>query len=1013
MIFNDFNFNMKLTRWQFFLLAILGLSTVGHGQELGGISGVKVPVELAREASAVRSEVGVLGSLCGAWDRPWVLGAEDVESRYLLALSRASLQCGDGELELLHFVEQYPHSSYIDRAMVALGGLYYASGAYSSAAYWLRKANRTLLPEDLCAEVEYRLGYALMREGQDREALSLFEPLTYYEKRRADALFYVGYLSMKGGALAKGSRYLGELVSHPKYGSYALGYLGEARLSEGRYDEALQLAERGLSGSYERDRGVVASLCRTAGLATSALGRSEASVRYLEQYLAGGGTPGGIELLTLGKELLALGRYGDAEGYLLQVGESGLGFMSQLALYYAGLCRLSERKLGGAIDLFDRASAMATYAPITEVSAYNAALASYAGTPGRLGDGTRRLARFLDSYPQSSFRGEVIGYLEEAYFHEPNNGAVLKVLEEFSPLPPELVRVRDRVKLRRAGASLASGDVNVASQQYDELIKSGSDAESVAEAYLWKGEAAYRAKEYGEAIRNTEQYLKLRPSGLPLNPNAYYTLGYACYNLGRYGEAEEWLKRFERELAEPTPDQRSAVNCRLGDIALQRRAYDAAVGYYQRAEQAGGREADHALFSRAKILGLQKKHREKATLLALLPERYPTSPLVDEALYEQGRSCQLVGDVTGAEKLYSRFLKERAESLFAPKVALQLALTYYGENRLEEAVPAYERVVRSYPRSGEAKSALQDLKSISIQLNRVDEYSRLVQETGSAEQLSSMELDSLAYLAAEGVVARGNSAEGAEALEAYLRSYPNGAFVDKAYYSQALLNYQVKRYDDVVRVIGNRVQHFKGKLAEDSYRLLASSYDKLNEPGRAAEAYLSLANSVSDRGQRSTWVIASAERAERSGSVDFAISLAEEVAKRSISVTDEAAAKVYLTASKFAALQNSKSLALRYAKLVMGYKDFGGYAIARTILALDIYDQGNYKGARDEMQQVTKRGMADPYWLARAYILLSDCCEKMGDRESALVYLESVKSNYSNRSDGILKMIDTRLERLK
>ena len=100
------------------------------------------------------------------------------------------LQCGDGELELLHFVEQHPHSSYIDRAMAALGGLYYASEEYGSAVYWLRKVNRALLPEDLCAAVEYRLGYALMREGQDREALALFEPLTYYQKRKSDALFY-------------------------------------------------------------------------------------------------------------------------------------------------------------------------------------------------------------------------------------------------------------------------------------------------------------------------------------------------------------------------------------------------------------------------------------------------------------------------------------------------------------------------------------------------------------------------------------------------------------------------------------------------------------------------------------------------------------------------------------------------------------------------------------------------------------------------------------------------------
>lgn len=92
-------------RLSIFFLAMFGLSAVVQGQELGGISGYKSPVELAREATATGSEVGVLGALGGAWDSPWSLSAEDVESRYLLALSRGALQCGDSELELLHFVE--------------------------------------------------------------------------------------------------------------------------------------------------------------------------------------------------------------------------------------------------------------------------------------------------------------------------------------------------------------------------------------------------------------------------------------------------------------------------------------------------------------------------------------------------------------------------------------------------------------------------------------------------------------------------------------------------------------------------------------------------------------------------------------------------------------------------------------------------------------------------------------------------------------------------------------------
>lgn len=52
-----------------------------------------------------------------------------------------------------------------------------------------------------------------------------------------------------------------------------------------------------------------------------------------------------------------------------------------------------------------------------------------------------------------------------------------------------------------------------------------------------------------------------------------------------------------------------------------------------------------------------------------------------------------------------------------------------------------------------------------------------------------LEMDSLAFLAAEWVVATGNRAKADEALNDYLRQYPNGAFVNNVHYNKALLQY--------------------------------------------------------------------------------------------------------------------------------------------------------------------------------------------------------------------------------
>lgn len=999
---------MKKRKWILGVLVASALFAVSPAQV---ISPRAADMLRARDAIQFISPIGALEGLQKVNKDTWQIQTDDEEARYLEAIARTMLRTGDAELRLLSFVESHPHSSYINHARAALGQLYYSQEQYSSAIYWLRQVDTSLLTEEMGAGVEYRYAYALFKEGRHAEALKLFEPLAYYQGFRDDASFYSGYILLTDGEIGKGSRYMERVLTHSMYGAYANAYIAEARLSEMKYSEALNMAERGLS-RQGLHRDVETSLYRTAGFAANSLGQLPASTQYLYNYMRSTTTPGRIEQLVLGKNLFELNKPAEAEQFLLNVAEGQSDFMSQLSLYYAGLTQLALKHTNKAIASFDRAKHIAAYAPLTEASFYNGALASYALFLGRLSAGTQRFTSFLSSYPSSEYRSAVIGYLSDAYLNEPNIEAVLTEISKISPLPPELSKVLDRVKLKRANTSLSSGNTQLATQQYDDIISGGGDPTSIAEAYLWKGEAAYRANDYRTAITSTEGYLKSRPSDVPLNTNAYYTLGYAYYNLGQYSDAERYFKEYERANTAPTPDQRTAINNRLGDIEVQRKSYASAVSYYSAAEQAGGAESDYALFNRAMVRGLQKEYSEKADLMASLAIRYPNSKHVAFAIYEQGRALAMSGDNRKAQQAFESFFDRYRHHELASKVGLQLALSYYGDNRLDDAVRVYEMIVRQYPNTPEAKSALQDLKSISVQMNRVDSFSDLVREVGATDITSQAEMDSLAFIAAERIVATGTASEAERALDQYIKSYPNGAFQDNVYYNKALLQYNAKNYGVAVDLIANRVRGFKGKLAEDTYRLLASSYDKLNEPGRAAEAYLNLSSHTANPAERSKWARIAAERAENSRSLDFLYSLATQVADGTISVNDEAKANIYLAAAKGYARNNQKSNAVAYSKRVIALKNYGGHTIAEIIIGLDLFDKGEYKRVQTKMKKIINAGTSDPYWLARAFILLADTYSNQGDPDTARAYLESVRSSYSSSSDGIKKMIDDRLARL-
>ena len=57
-------------------------------------------------------------------------------------------------------------------------------------------------------------------------------------------------------------------------------------------------------------------------------------------------------------------------------------------------------------------------------------------------------------------------------------------------------------------------------------------------------------------------------------------------------------------------------------------------------------------------------------------------------------------------------------------------------------------------------------------------------------------------------------------------------------------------------------------------------------------------------------------------------------------------------------------------------------------------------------------GTPHNYWLARAFILLSDIYAKKGDNFAAREYLESLKSNYPGKEPDIFEMIEQRLRKL-
>lgn len=98
---------------------------------------------------------------------------------------------------------------------------------------------------------------------------------------------------------------------------------------------------------------------------------------------------------------------------------------------------------------------------------------------------------------------------------------------------------------------------------------------------------------------------------------------------------------------------------------------------------------------------------------------------------------------------FKELLSKYPESPVSRKAAAEVGLLYYQKGDYNQAIGAYKEVIEKYPGSEEARLAMRDLKSIYVDLNRIEEFAALANAMPGHIRFDANEQDSLTYAAAE------------------------------------------------------------------------------------------------------------------------------------------------------------------------------------------------------------------------------------------------------------------------
>ena len=152
---------------------------------------------------------------------------------------------------------------------------------------------------------------------------------------------------------------------------------------------------------------------------------------------------------------------------------------------------------------------------------------------------------------------------------------------------------------------------------------------------------------------------------------------------------------------------------------------------------------------------------------------YPRSEYVDDAMYEIGRTYVLMENSPRALDAYKRLLKERPKSPLSRKAALEIGLLYTNDGNSDAAIESYKNVIETYPSSEEARVAIESMQGIYIEQNQIAEYVSYVESVSGASitSISKGTEDSLTFIAAERLFAKGDYNASINSLKSYIEKF--------------------------------------------------------------------------------------------------------------------------------------------------------------------------------------------------------------------------------------------------
>ncbi len=992
----------------FLCISLLMLAFINvHGQETFTYDNIDKNFFEGKELFSQRKFAASLVYFNRFLEQKKVADSEKIqEAHYYIACEAYEMRRENAATLLGNYLQNYPYTQFKDKVYLMLGNLSFQKKKYKKALVFYDNVTDRRLSDEEAAELNFNQGYSYLAIEDYSKAMSYFKQLRGKKSKYANsAAYYYSYCQYSQKNYDAALEGFLAIKDQAEFSAFVPYYIIQIYYYKKDYDNLIPYAEKVLSENPSAPNNVEVN--RILGEIAYQRNDYQKTIEYLKAYAKGNPKVMRNDMYILGMSYFNVFDFKNAANSLTKV-TSVKDSLSQNAYLHLGHSYVQLENKNNARMSYRTASEMDFDKKVKEEAAYNYILTTFETTTP-FGESIKAFEAFLNEFPDSEYKQRVTENLITAYMSSKNFNAARESLDNFKALSPAMKDVKAYILFQLGTEEFVKAYYDNAIQDFNNSLELATPDFNDAQVYYWRAESHYRNEDYELARKDYQTFFSKKGANLfPEYNLANYAIAYTYFQNKQYKESLPSFKDYVKgETNKKAPTYSDALD-RIADVYFMGRNFNEAEKYYDLSIQTGSRSGDYAAYQKALVLGLLKNYNGKVTGMKELQTKYPKSDYQDDSYYEMGRAYVLLEKREKALEAYRTLIEKFPLSPLARKAALEIGMLYYNAGDYDKAIEAYKKVVAAYPNSEETRTALETLEAIYVEKNAVSEYFDYTKSKG-LEVADANKEDSLTYLAAERLYMKSNIISATDAFENYLTNFcPGGRscinarfYLADCYYSTSKMLKAMEQYKTLSELAGNPfmetvlVRLSQISYDQKDYETALVSFKQLQQVAQEKENI----NAAKIGVLRCSYLLNDAET-----TVGIATDI---ISNEELNEQLDLEARYYLAKAYIQKGEKAKA----QPELAVVAKDLRTESGAESKYLMADYEfiSGNDKKAEEIISDFIAKGTPHQYWLARAFVLLSDIYIYRKDDFQAKQYLLSLQANYPNK-DSILDLVQERLD---